>query len=416
MATYRDVDTYYDLPDALDYQIRVVIDDVETTTGNNVRVRMWVIRGSGTGRYSLTTPLSWSIASSSKTTATGSTTYDFRGTSQGYALLIADETFTYTIAQGSYLTITVRTKASMSTNNLGPFDQSNTFTILPLYVAPPTPSYTVTYSNANGSNGTTTETVVSGNTGTFPNPGTRANYTFNKWDGSYDSGTATPTITADTTYTAYWTALQWTTTYNGNGGTAGATSEAVNRGSGITLSSASRTGYSFNGWYTASSGGSYVGGSGTFYTPTADVTLYAQWTLLAPGFTDESVTNTLYINQNINSTDNSSVSATNTSSYSIQHISGLNPTSWLSINNSGQLSGSTTETGSYTFRVAATSASGTTTYSNNITINVVYPGKRINSSFGQAQFSTAKRWDGTQWIALTQMKRWNGSSWINISN
>ena len=39
-----------------------------------------------------------------------------------------------------------------------------------------------------------------------------------------------------------------------------------------------RTGYTFDGWYTASSGGTYVGTSGSNYSPTSNITLYARWT------------------------------------------------------------------------------------------------------------------------------------------
>ena len=46
----------------------------------------------------------------------------------------------------------------------------------------------------------------------------------------------------------------------------------------ITLPNATRTGYTFNGWYTSSSGGTYVGTSGSYYSPTANITLYAHWT------------------------------------------------------------------------------------------------------------------------------------------
>lgn len=290
------------------------------------------------------------------------------------------------------------------------------FALTTLPVTPPTPSYTVTYSNQYGSNGTTSQSVLEGSSGTFPDPGSRSNYTFAGWDYSYSAGTSTPSIYSNTTYTAQWTPLQWTVSYSGNGGSVGTSSDSVSRGSGLYLTSASRSGYSFNGWYTSSSGGSYVGGNGSYYVPSSDIALYAQWTLLAPGFTDESVANTLVINQNINSTGNSSVSATNTASYSIQYVSGLNATAWLSINNSGQLSGSTSTAGSYTFRIGATSSTGTTTYSNNITITVVYPGKRINSSLGQSQFTTAQRYTGTQWTPLTIMRRWNGSSWIDLTN
>ena len=45
------------------------------------------------------------------------------------------------------------------------------------------------------------------------------------------------------------------------------------------MSAATRTGYTFNGWYTASSGGTRVGGEKDSYTPTANITLYAQWTV-----------------------------------------------------------------------------------------------------------------------------------------
>ena len=66
--------------------------------------------------------------------------------------------------------------------------------------------------------------------------------------------------------------------YNYNGGS-GSTSRATVKDSTYTsLPSASRSGYSFNGWYTASSGGSYVGGGGSSYYITSSQTLYAQWT------------------------------------------------------------------------------------------------------------------------------------------
>ena len=45
----------------------------------------------------------------------------------------------------------------------------------------------------------------------------------------------------------------------------------------ITLPSASRTGYTFAGWYTAASGGNKVGDAGASYTPAAGIKLYAHW-------------------------------------------------------------------------------------------------------------------------------------------
>lgn len=46
----------------------------------------------------------------------------------------------------------------------------------------------------------------------------------------------------------------------------------------VPLPSVTRTGYTFDGWYTAATGGTKVGVVGTPYTPTASVTLYAHWT------------------------------------------------------------------------------------------------------------------------------------------
>lgn len=43
------------------------------------------------------------------------------------------------------------------------------------------------------------------------------------------------------------------------------------------LPSLSRTGYTFEGWYTEASGGTKVGGGGQNYLPKGDITLYAHW-------------------------------------------------------------------------------------------------------------------------------------------
>ena len=45
----------------------------------------------------------------------------------------------------------------------------------------------------------------------------------------------------------------------------------------VTLPTPARTGYVFNGWYTAASGGTKIGAGGAKYTPTKNITLYAQW-------------------------------------------------------------------------------------------------------------------------------------------
>jgi uncharacterized repeat protein (TIGR02543 family) len=88
-------------------------------------------------------------------------------------------------------------------------------------------------------------------------------------------------FTDSTSSTVSITGQTYTLTYNANGGIVlgnASTSTSVTEGSSVTLPAATRTGYTFNGWYTAASGGSYIGTTNNTYTPTSTVTIYAQWT------------------------------------------------------------------------------------------------------------------------------------------
>ena len=106
--------------------------------------------------------------------------------------------------------------------------------------------------------------------GTNPTAGSAArttSYTFSKWNTKSD-GTGTnynpgASITPTASVTLY---AQYTSS----------TSTAS-----VTLPTPTRSGYSFDGWYTAASGGTKVGNGGASYTPTGNVTLYAHWTGLA---------------------------------------------------------------------------------------------------------------------------------------
>jgi len=77
----------------------------------------------------------------------------------------------------------------------------------------------------------------------------------------------------------------WTVTFNAgdNGGTvdgASSTTRTANNGSAVTAPTASRSGYTFNGWYNSSSGGSLIVSGGGSYTPSSNITLWAQFTLI----------------------------------------------------------------------------------------------------------------------------------------
>ncbi|MEY3561804.1 MAG: hypothetical protein RL068_956 [Actinomycetota bacterium] len=113
---------------------------------------------------------------------------------------------------------------------------------------------------------------------------TKANATFLGWYTSASGGTRAGgandewTPTADTTLHAQWNAT-YTVTYNyqDGGSTANTTATWQTGNSALTLPSPSRTGFAFQGWFTASSGGSLVGAAGASYTPINTLTLYAQW-------------------------------------------------------------------------------------------------------------------------------------------
>ena len=76
---------------------------------------------------------------------------------------------------------------------------------------------------------------------------------------------------------AQWEQIKYTVTYNANGGNCDTANATVNAGESVTLPTPTRSNYAFKGWYTAASGGTTVGGAGDSYTPSANITLYAQW-------------------------------------------------------------------------------------------------------------------------------------------
>ena len=133
----------------------------------------------------------------------------------------------------------------------------------------PTPAPTVkpTYDSAMPSVNVPTRkytVTFNANTGTCATTSLVSEYTFGGYFSGKD-GAGTQYYKADGTSARTWNIAQNTTLY------AKWTSKAV------TLPTPTKLGYTFQGWYTAASGGTKVGGAGDAYTPTADITLYAQW-------------------------------------------------------------------------------------------------------------------------------------------
>ncbi len=106
--------------------------------------------------------------------------------------------------------------------------------------------------NANGGSPSYSYEAIPGQTITQAPAPSRAGYTFAGW-----SGVPARMPSANAGYNAAWTANNYTVTFNTNGGgTPSPTSKTVTfAGTYGVLATISRTGYTFNGWYTAASGG-----------------------------------------------------------------------------------------------------------------------------------------------------------------
>ena len=151
-------------------------------------------------------------------------------------------------------------------------------------------SCTVTFNANGGTVDTASKEVTEGEAyGTLPTP-VRDKYTFDGWytsssGGSQVTSSTTVTQTRNHTLYAHWTytPATCTVTFNANGGTVDTASKKVTEGDTYgTLPTPVRNGYTFDGWYTSSSGGSQVTSS-TTVTQTENHTLYAHWTAAPAG-------------------------------------------------------------------------------------------------------------------------------------
>ncbi len=126
-----------------------------------------------------------------------------------------------------------------------------------------------------------TTIVLPGGAG-LSNPG----YTFEAWN-SVDDGTGTAfspgesvVLSADETFYAQWTPNEYVITFAPNGGTVSPlTDEYASGGTAITLPTPTNANASFDGWFTAATGGTLIGFAGGSYEPSESLTLYAQWTV-----------------------------------------------------------------------------------------------------------------------------------------
>ncbi|MBR4504477.1 MAG: InlB B-repeat-containing protein [Candidatus Methanomethylophilaceae archaeon] len=153
-------------------------------------------------------------------------------------------------------------------------------------------TYTVSFVTDGGSY-VSSQSVKQGDRAVEPTT-SRAGYSFQGWFTSQNGGSQfsfSQSINKDTTLYAHWIPDQtpttsYTITFNANGGSP-STSQTVTAGSYANEPSVSRSGYTFDGWYTAASGGSKF----NFSNPIAsNMTLYAHWTQNSTPVTTYTVT------------------------------------------------------------------------------------------------------------------------------
>ena len=325
--------------------------DLVTYTGNTISTNFLrgiyggYVGGVNTNTYAVDTAglHNWNNANSMKVVKTG---YNAKSKKEWNTTAEGNGT-SYNHAGGTYNAVAMATACG---KDLSSGDQ-----VITLYVNwEPTP-YTIIYELDGGTNNAqnpTTYTIESADI-TLQDP-TKAGYIFRGWTGN---GTTTPTknlvlphgSTENKTYTANWTANQYTIAYNGNGSTGGSTASQtatydqditlnangfartyavhynVNGGNAIadatatytfagwklnnagdlienqatvknlattgtatlyaqwnagsvTLPDATRTGYTFAGWFKDEEFTQSTGTVGAAFTPTAETTLYGKWT------------------------------------------------------------------------------------------------------------------------------------------
>lgn len=192
------------------------------------------------------------------------------------------------IFQGWYSAATGGTKIGDAGDN---YKVGGTVT---LYARWKSKTYTVTLNNQSATSaGTTSVTATYGSAmPAITKPERIYTVTYNANGGSVGTASATSTYTFLGYYTE--TGGNGTQYYTSSGSSArdwnllNNTTLYANWSNGsVTLPTPSRSNWTFNGWYTAASGGTKIGNAGASYAPSENITLYAQW---SPNVTSISAT------------------------------------------------------------------------------------------------------------------------------
>ncbi|MDR0322194.1 MAG: InlB B-repeat-containing protein [Treponema sp.] len=179
------------------------------------------------------------------------------------------------------------------------------------------PRYTVTFDPNGAASTPAPVTEYVGTSIRLPSL-SRTGYFFRGWYNAASGGTlygidgVNYTVNGNVTMYAQWTVRQYTITYNANEGTVTPTSQTENYDALIALPVPTRTGYTFNGWYStdvSGTGTKYGNSEGNYTVSAANVTMYARWTINRYTISFDANGGTIILgwSESVNSTYNSSI-------------------------------------------------------------------------------------------------------------
>lgn len=237
------------------------------------------------------------------TTINYTITYDANGgncgQTTGYATSVSKAVTLPTTTRSGYIFAGWYTAASGGTRVGGAGDSYTPSANITLYAQWGKPC-NVTYDANGGSCGTVSEKYT-GTALTLPTP-TRDGYWFDGWYDAAEGGNRIGGAgeeynpSSEITLYAQWEKkVDYTVNYDSKGGSCDTVSEKY-EGDPLILPKVTLEGYTFNGWYTEATGGTRVGGAGESYTPSANITLYAQWKINSYTITVDATNATVKVN------------------------------------------------------------------------------------------------------------------------
>jgi uncharacterized repeat protein (TIGR02543 family) len=250
----------------------------------------WFTAATGGTQYVATTVYS-TVGNTTLYARWAANVYTITFNAQGGAVTPGSQSVTYGTATGA-LSVPTRpgysfkgwfTAATGGTQYVGGTALYDTVGNTPLYARWAANVYTITFNAQGGAGSPGSQSITYGTaTGALPVP-TRDGYTFAGWftaatgGTQYVGGTALYDTVGDMTLYAQWTANVYTITFDAQGGTVSPGSKLVTYGAQTgALPVPTRPGYTFNGWFTAASGGvQYT--EATVYRIADDISLFARW-------------------------------------------------------------------------------------------------------------------------------------------